>query len=238
MTVNNPENQYLDGTYFAQNPDWDRKDCLWKAKLVKSVLDKFKIEINSICEIGCGSGDILVHLKKSYPRYEFIGYDISPQLLPFWQQHAGEGIQFHCGDFLNHNKRNFDCILILDVIEHLTDPYTFLEIVQERAKYFIFHIPLDLNVCTVLREKPLLQSRLKVGHIQVFTKSLALAILRETGFDIIHYEYTNSYLTEPNRTLKTRLASLLRCLAYSINKDFGVRLIGGETLLVLAKASD
>jgi hypothetical protein len=33
----------------------------------------------------------------------------------------------------------------------------------------------------------------------------------------------------------TRLGSIPRILAYSINKDWGVRLLGGETLIVLAE---
>jgi hypothetical protein len=35
--------------------------------------------------------------------------------------------------------------------------------------------------------------------------------------------------------LKTRLVALPRRIAYAVNKDFDVRLLGGETLLVLAK---
>ena len=35
--------------------------------------------------------------------------------------------------------------------------------------------------------------------------------------------------------LKTRFAAIPRRIAYAVNKDIGVRLLGGETLLVLAK---
>jgi len=237
MIVNNVEKRYRDGTYLTHNPDWDRQECLWKAGLVKNVLDEFKIEPKTVCEIGCGTGDVLVHLKQFYPNYEFTGYDISPQVEQFWEEHKAEGIHFYCGDFLALNKQYYDCILLIDVIEHLSDPFKFLDAIQEKPKYFVFQFPLDLSASTVLREKPLLNARLKVGHIHYFTKGLALAILQDAGFNIMHYRYTKAYLKGPNRSLKTRIAALPRRLVNYIAKDFGVRLLGGETLLVLAEAA-
>jgi SAM-dependent methyltransferase len=237
MTVNKIENRYRDGKYLAHNPQWDRQDCLWKAKLIRHVLNEFTFELKSICEVGCGSGDILVYLKQYYPQHEFSGYDISPQAKHLWDDHINTGIHFHCADFLALNKQFFDCILLIDVIEHIANPFHFLEAIKERAKYFVFHFPLDLSAASVLREKPLLNSRLKVGHIHFFTKGLALAILRDAGFHIVHHRYTNAYLKMPGRSLKTRIAALPRRLICLFNKDFGVRLLGGETLIVLAEVS-
>ncbi len=234
MIEENVENRYRDGTYLSHNPDWDRQECLWKARFVRNILDEFKIEPRSVCEVGCGTGDVLVHLKKFYPRCEYTGYDISPQVEQFWEEHKVEGVYFHCGDFLTLNEQFYDCILLLDVIEHLSNPFNFLYAIQEMAKYFVFHFPLDLSAFTVLREKPLLNARLKVGHLHFFTKELALTILRDAGFHIMRYRYTNAYRKGSSRSLKTRIAALPRRLVYFIDKDFGVRLLGGETLVVLA----
>ena len=67
MSVNKIEKRYRDGTYLTNNPNWDRQDCLWKANLVNNILNEFKIKLKSVCEIGCGTGDVLVHLKQFYP---------------------------------------------------------------------------------------------------------------------------------------------------------------------------
>ena len=237
MKTDNVEKRYRDGTYLVHNPDWDRSDSLWKAMLIMNILKMFKLSPSSICEVGCGAGDILVHIKKIYPDTILTGFDISTDVARFWKAHEGHGIQFHCGDFLELNQQHYDCILLLDVIEHLANPLDFLGAIKERAKYFVFHFPLDLSASSVLREKPLLEARQNVGHIHNFTKGLAFALLRETGFDVMHWRYTNAYLSGPGRSLSTRLASLPRLLACSINKDFGVRLLGGETLMVLAKTA-
>lgn len=58
-----------------------------------------------------------------------------------------------------------------------------------------------------------------------------------TVYEVLDWRYTGASLNSPNRYLKTRLAALPRRLAYAGNKDFGVRLLGGETLVVLAKPS-
>jgi SAM-dependent methyltransferase len=235
MTADKVENQYRDGTYLSRNPEWDRLDCTWKAELVRHVFDKFKLELKSVCEVGCGTGDILVNLKQYYPQYDYFGYDISPQAERFWNDHIHTGIHFHCGDFISIDTQYYDCILIIDVIEHIANPFHFLDAIKGRAKYFVFHFPLDLSAASVLREKPLLNSRFKVGHIHYFTKELALAILRDAGFNIMHYQYTNAYLKGPGRSLKTRIAALPRRLICTFGIDFGVRLLGGETLIVLAE---
>ena len=66
----------------------------------------------------------------------------------------------------------------------------------------------------------------------------AKATLTECGYDIVDWRYTGATFTAPQRTWKTRLASPLRRAAYALNKDMGVRLLGGETLMLLARAKE
>ena len=68
-----------------------------------------------------------------------------------------------------------------------------------------------------------------------FTKTLALSLLEETGYEVIDAQFTNAALDAPQRSLKTRLMASLRKLIYLIDHDFGARLLGGETLMVLAR---
>jgi hypothetical protein len=139
------------------------------------------------------------------------------------------------GDFFQLNQRRYDVLLLLDVIEHLQDPFVFLDRLRHYADFFIFHIPIDLSAMNVLRERPLLKARRKVGHIHYFTKGLALALLGDCGYKILDWCYTEAAFTTPKYNWKTRLASLPRCVAYRANKDWGVRFLGGETLMVLAQ---
>lgn len=139
---------YYDGTYLAENPDWDRKDAPWKAVQVASILSDHEIVPYTVCEVGCGSGDVLVSLQKALPSVKMTGYDISPQAAQFWEQHngAGEGVEFQLGNFHEINRIKYDVLLMLDVFEHVRDPFSFLEnsrrhaticqSFKERSNYF------------------------------------------------------------------------------------------------------
>jgi cyclopropane fatty-acyl-phospholipid synthase-like methyltransferase len=231
------ENRYLDGTYLENNPNWDREDAAWKANLVLKILNDHHIQPDSICEVGCGSGDILRCLRASFPLANLFGYDISPHLTKFWvdDQNTEEGVTFNFGNFHELNVMQYDVLLMLDVFEHVRDPFTFLEESRAHAQKFVFHIPLDLSAFGVARKVPLLNVRRSVGHLNFYTKDLALETLTDCGYKVIDWRYTGASLSSPNRTWKTLLASVPRKLFYSINKDAGVRLLGGETLLVLAE---
>ena len=78
--------------------------------------------------------------------------------------------------------------------------------------------------------------RNKVGHIHYFTKQLALSLLKESGYKIIDVSYTQAAFTAPVRSWNTLIARPLRRMMFSLlGKDRGVRLLGGETLMVLAQ---
>ncbi len=129
----------------------------------------------------------------------------------------------------------FDIVMAIDVFEHVEDYFGFLKKLREKAEHAIFHIPLDLSVQTVLRSAPIIKYRKSVGHIHYFTKETALETLKDIGYEIVDYFYTGSSLELPNRGWKANLLNAPRRLAFLVNKDLAVRLLGGYSLMVLAK---
>jgi cyclopropane fatty-acyl-phospholipid synthase-like methyltransferase len=232
------EKRYSNGEYLAKNPTWDREDAPWKANQVLSILKDHKVHPASICDVGCGSGDILRCLSGNFPEASLVGFDISPQATQFWAEGTnieGAGITFHLGNFHEQNTIQYDVLLMLDVFEHVRDQFTFLEESRKHGKRFVFHLPLDLSAAGVARKTPLLNARRSVGHLHFYTKDLALETLRDCGYKIIDWRYTGASLNMPNHSLKTQFARVPRRLVYAINKDWGVRLLGGETLIILAE---
>lgn len=233
------EQRYLDATYSINNPNWDRADAPWKAGHVLSVLKDHQIQPLKVCEVGCGAGDILSIISEKLPLSKSVGYDVSPHLTRFWAAHAdSKNIQFILGDFNEVNTEVFDVLLMLDVFEHVRDPFTFLESAKNWARWFVFHIPLDLSVTSVARGYPLMNGRNMSGHIHYYTKDLALATLRDTGYDIVEWRYTGASLNSPQRSLLTRLVAPVRRILYFFNHDLAVRIVGGDTLLVLARPTE
>ena len=235
--INRVERRYLSSDYAEKNPTWDSDDSPWKAQLVHKTLQARGIVPTSLCEVGCGAGGVLAALRGLYPQCKLFGFDIAPHATRFWSQHATADIEFQVGDFLEINKQVYDVLLLLDVIEHLENPFEFLTSLHGAAKHFLFIIPLDLSALSVLREQPILDQRRNVGHIHYFTKNLALSLLRECGHEIVSWHYSGAAIFAPRRRWKTRLALLPRLIAYFFNKDWGVRALGGETLIVLTASA-
>jgi len=233
-----PFEQYCSGDYLAHNPTWDADDSPWKVAQLLQLLRPHGIAPNDIVDVGCGAGRVLTALRASFPAATLVGYEVATDAARFWSRNQDPGIRFVVGDFLQSEFHRFDLLLLLDVIEHLPNPFEFLLKIRGRAKQYIFHFPLDLSSLTVLRERPLLESRRQVGHIHYFTKGLALSLLDECGFQVIDWRYTGAWRTGPQHTLKTRMAAIPRALASVVSKDLSTRLFGGETLMVLARADE
>ena len=227
--------RYIEGAYAAHNPTWDLEDSPWKAAQVLEVLGAAGLKPRRIAEVGCGAGGVLIEIGRALPEAVLFGFDISPDAASFWERHGGSGITFKVADFLREDTGHFDLILLLDVIEHLANPFEFLNAIRDRADCFVFHFPLDLSALSVLRESPLLHVREKVGHIHYFTRGLALALLQECDLEIMKWKYTGAGLHAPQRALRTRLAGLPRRLLSLLSRDLSARLLGGETLMVLAR---
>lgn len=232
-----PTLQYLSHEYLQQNPTWDLEDTPWKAGIVAAALARNGIEPSSLCEVGCGSGGCLAELRAIYPEAKLSGFDIAPDAASFWTRYDGLNIDFEVGNALEQSSLTCDVLLILDVVEHVADPHDFLAKLRGKAMYYVFHIPLDLSAVSVFRETPLLYVRSRVGHIHYFTKQLALSLISESGYKIIDASYTQAAFLAPTKSWKTLIARPLRRMIYILlGKDRGVRLFGGETLIVLAQA--
>lgn len=227
---------YTDGGYLKNNPIWHEEDSLWKAQKIAKILVANDIHPSSICEIGCGAGEILRSLKNNFDKnVRYSGYEISPQAFEICKQKEAENLEFHFKDLLHEEGVEFDVVMAVDVFEHIEDYLGFLRKLRSKGNYQIFHIPLDLSVQTVFRGSPLANLRKTVGHIHYFTKETALAALSDTGYEVLDYFYTNGSLELPNKGWKSRLLKLPRKTFFWINKDWGVRILGGCSLLVLAK---
>ena len=76
----------------------------------------------------------------------------------------------------------FDLCMCFDVCEHVDDYIGFLKSLTDKARYFLFNIPLDLSVRSILL-KNYLGTRARYGHLHYFTRESALATLNYCGFE-------------------------------------------------------
>jgi len=230
---------YTSGTYLENNPTWHVEESPWKARQVIRIMKRNHIAPKTICEVGCGAGEVLKQLQEQMDsNCLFWGYDISPQAFELSKGRASERLHFKMADIRNEQDAFFDIILIMDVIEHLEDYFSFLREIKPKSHYTLFHFPLDLSVQTVFRRNGLLKVRESYGHIHYFTKEIAIQTLQDVGYEVLDCFYTARATELPAHEISRNLLKLPRKLLFAISPDLAAHILGGWSLLVLAKCSN
>lgn len=217
--------RYLDGSYVDANPDWHVGDSAWKAEQIHAALGGWRPQ--TICEVGCGAGEILRVLHDKVSESTIVGYDVSPTAIALAAARSTQRLTFKVGH-ASDDEEHYDLMLVIDVIEHVPDPVDFLRQLAGKATRFLLHIPLDISVASAIRGRELLEKRAVLGHIHSFSPETALATVTDAGYHVISYRYTPIWQTWP--------MSLRRSIARYLPQATAVRLVGGYSLLVTADA--
>ena len=175
------DDRYTSGEYLEKNPTFHVERADFKASNVRKMLDKHHPAIESVCDLGCGAGEVLKLLASEPPiGKSFVGYELSPQGYAMACERSGPNLSFRNTNLFETTDR-YDLLISLDVFEHVEDYLGFLRNARKHAKYFLYHIPLDMNAQAVLRGKPISHVRKKLGHLHYFSKESALASLTRYG---------------------------------------------------------
>jgi SAM-dependent methyltransferase len=228
---------YSEGAYLEKHPTWHAEDSAWKAGHIKNIISKNRIATGTVLEIGCGAGKILQELKTLLdPDTALTGIEISPQAYQMAIADNPQQIKFIKGGFEQlDTSEKYDIVMMIDVFEHVEDYYGFIRDAKPLGSKFIFHIPLDLSVQTVLRSRPLERKRKNLGHIHYFNSVSAVQTLEHAGYKIIDRFYTSSYTDLIQKSIKARLMKYPRKFFYSLTPEYTVRIFGGYSLMVLAE---
>jgi SAM-dependent methyltransferase len=217
--------RYTSGAYLAENPDWHVADSPWKAQQVLRALRGW--EPRTICEVGCGAGEILRQLHDRLPAAELVGYEIAPAALELAESRRTERLRFRLQDAAQDGQR-FELMLLMDIIEHVPDPIGFLAGLRFKADRVMVHIPLDLCVLSTLRPGALLEKRRALGHVHYFTEETAVATVLDAGYRVLDAMPTRTFeLWGPS--WKGRTARRL------LRERLSRRILGGYSLLVTAE---
>ncbi len=226
---------YVDGDYLTKNPTYHVEDSAWKAGQIMRMLRRHELRVRTVAEVGCGAGAILSELQRRLPAgTAFTGYEISQHAIDLAQTREAPGLAFVCADLLTLETPPVDLLLCIDVVEHVEDYIGFIRRLRPRGDHKLFHIPLEMSALAVLRSMPLVRARQQVGHLHYFSKETALLTLADAGYEVIDYFYTRID-NERSESWLASIAAASRALAGALSHDVAARLLGGFSLLVLAR---
>jgi SAM-dependent methyltransferase len=234
--------RYISSEYFTKNPTWHEEDAPWKAGHIADAIEALGIEPTRIADIGCGTGAVVSALADRLRNVrQLVGYEPSPDAASRAER-LRDGLSITrdrvtiVNDVFDPERVDepFDVLLLIDVLEHMENPFAFLRSIKGSAPYVVAHIPLDLSVQSVLRMSPLMARRQMVGHIHWFTAELARELFTDLGYEIVSEKFTAGTLDLPAVSKLSAAAKLPRRVARAVSEPAAARLLGGFSLLIVA----
>lgn len=237
---------YTSEEYIQHNPDWHVNASPWKASVMLQAIRRNNLHPRSVCEIGCGAGEILKILQADLdPGCDFRGYDIAPDAIAMAKSRENELLHTYLGDVRDDRDYVCDLILIIDTLEHFENCFELLRDIKSKSTYKIFQLPLDISVRTILGNK-LPEYRHATGHLHFFTKDIALEIVRDAGYEVVDCFYAIEPfrgigvrpIPFPLNLIRTAVRALQRfplLVLYALNKDLAARIFSAWKLIVVLK---
>lgn len=230
-----PTNSFLTGDYLEKVPHWHTDDSVWKANCVRQMVERHRLRPRIIGEVGCGTGEVLRQLQLTMdPECLFMGWDIASQAIELSRARQNERLQCRLGDIRKESDAYFDLLLILDVLEHQENYFSFLRSIKPLSPHKVFHTVLDLSAQAVLRKGNLSKRRQITDDLHFFTKETVLQSLRDEQYEILDWFYVPRSAHRASG-ISRKILQLPRKICFALDSDFAARLLGGYSLFVLAK---
>ena len=226
---------YADGTYQEQNPDWHVADSSWKVSQILKILRRNHIVPATVYDVGCGAGEVLRLLQQNLsPECDLWGIDVSPQAIELSQSRANDRLHFAVANPASWPEKLFDLVIAVDVLAHVEDYRGFLRQLKDQGVYKLLHIPLDISVQHILRERSMAKRRQEHPHLHYFSKPAVMFALADLEYEIVDWCYTPRMIAIPAHW-RGRLLKLPRQVLFALNENLAVNLLGGFSLMILAK---
>ncbi|MCX7919883.1 MAG: class I SAM-dependent methyltransferase [bacterium] len=193
-----------------------------------------KYRRGKLIEIGCGAGVFLYNIAKYIPDLELYGCDISNAAIKAAKDTTpNTNIHYFVGDGSNLpiNNNSFDIVILMDVLEHISDVNKLLNECNRILKIqgmLHANIPCEKNRFTIwwFMEKIGLGKNLTrkhLGHIQKLTIDEVIQLINCAGFEVQSISYS--------RHLFGQLVALF---GFFLPKEILTRLFGKTTTLALS----
>jgi SAM-dependent methyltransferase len=162
----------------------------WRFELITRLVAEQKTsQTFRILDAGCGTGQMLKHLEKLG---DAIGIDSSAEAISFAQSRGVKKLVRGSITDVPFPEATFDCIVALDVIEHVDDDFGILQSLHEVLK------PGGRLIITVPAYKLLWSEHDEINHHKRrYTAPDLRRLIEQAGFSVDRVTYCNTFLFLP-----------------------------------------
>lgn len=223
--------EYITGEYRSLHPHWHAERARWKSSQVLRGIRETGLRPSSICDIGAGTGSILAIVAEEIASVtRAVAVEPSPDA-PF--DSRARGTVTLRRQAVENISEQFDVALLLDVMEHVENPFELLRECARIADWVVLHVPLDAHVLGILHHG-LMRPRRVLGHLHYFTPQTAKATVSESGLEVVHWFFTRAAL-EGEGKKRSRINLVRRVLCW-VSPRLTQRLLGGISMVIVAKS--
>lgn len=238
--------------------NYDIMAAIRKAKVIASSIPKnMTCNINSILDFGCGYGAFVKHFQDALKIPKAIGVDFSSFAINVAnKQFANDSLVFYRLQTLDISKnsdfllsiipKRVDCILLIDLLEHVPNCKDLIANLSKFTKYFIIKLPIESTIFDnymLTKEYP--GSTHSNGHLREFDANNVHYFIRQLGLTPIFeslYVYNLQDIFPPqfNGLLPRQkinrffLKNFKRLMILILPRKIFLRVIGGGGYFCLA----
>jgi 2-polyprenyl-3-methyl-5-hydroxy-6-metoxy-1,4-benzoquinol methylase len=173
---------------------YDQKYLDYFSSIRSEILDLCPVYSKRVLEVGCGSGHTLAMLKENKRCAETIGIELFEAAADEARDRVDKIYRMDVEKSpMPEQIGQFDLILLLDILEHLVDPWSFLQRLTDQhlavkgkvvvslpnARHFSLVLPLLFGQFNYV-ERGILDKT----HLRFFTKSSAIKLLHSANLNI------------------------------------------------------
>ncbi len=170
--------------------EWRKVCAIDKASNIEHLVAGLRPSIETVLDVGCGTGVVLEQLAVKKIGTCFDGIEVGTE----YSQHAREDLHIHCydGKTIPFEDKTFDLVYASHVLEHVMDERGFLnELGRVSRKCVYIEVPCELHLRS---SRQSLQQSLDIGHINAYTvESFALTLetsgLRVDRLKLFEHDY-------------------------------------------------
>lgn len=243
------DNLYNSDLYEGNTHNWEDATASARAKAFYEALKSAHIleHVNSVLDVGCGSGGIIVELKKRYGHFigggraKFQGIDPSPRAIEIakklYSEFESEGVRFSVALLAEDTRiERHSVVSLIHVLEHCPDMLEMLSLCERHGDFVYINVPVDVNLFYALRPKVLARQYMNYGHLHFFNEAFILEWLCQNGFKVLATSYSADFEINKKGVAFQVVKSLRRLAGKLLGPPVATWLLGGYSFGVLVRS--
>jgi SAM-dependent methyltransferase len=174
-------NQHYEGAHSEEEIEWRRVCAIDKVSNMQALLGTEKVQ--SILEVGCGTGAILAELVRRGIGSSHQGIDVTAPGIHVDPGAKNLSLLEYDGETIPFPDDNFAFVYASHVVEHVMNPRRILSEISRVSKRLIYlEVPCELHARTKHSD---IQNTLNIGHINSYSPESFSLLCQTSGLKII-----------------------------------------------------